>query len=185
MHKIIFERLDHNEDIEVPRYMTAGAACLDLKACLTRTLYEVKNQSKKPFSIDLTKDLSRNYDAELPKKNDLDVANRLYINPGEVILIPTGFKVAFPDSLVMKLYIRSSVGISGLYLANGVGIVDSDYRGEIFLAVGNRSSVCRTINHGDRIAQASFEPIIKVEIEIGSVDNTERSAGGFGSTGVA
>jgi dUTP pyrophosphatase len=104
--------------------------------------------------------------------------------PGEVAMIPLGFKVQIEYGYVMKLYVRSSVGKKGLVLANGTGIIDSDYRGELFACMRN----CCTdesieISHGDRIVQAVIQKYSHCEIVEGKVDETIRGEGGFGSTG--
>lgn len=110
--------------------------------------------------------------------------------PGETALIGTGFALNIgARSVVAKLYPRSGLGLKGLVLANGTGIIDSDYQGEVKVALWNRNDVRYgekiTINPGDRIAQMLFEPVVRVDFRI--VDEfstvTERGAGGFGSTG--
>jgi dUTP pyrophosphatase len=184
MHKIVFERLLGN-DLPLPKYQTNGSACFDISACLSRQLSEcLHNGRKKQFIYNIWAANLRKY-VEDPKEIifvEPDMA-RLYLQPNETILIPTGFKVSFNPDLVLKLYIRSSIGINGLSLANQVGIIDSDYRGEVFLAIKNNSEIAQTINHGDRIAQAMLECIVKPEIIDDVVDETARNDGGFGSTG--
>ncbi len=108
----------------------------------------------------------------------------LSIAPGETLRIPLGFKCSFDPSSFLMLAIRSSMGISGLRLANGVGIVDSDYRGELFAAVHNRTLSTIAINHGDRIVQGILIPFHQAIIQEGATDATERGEGGFGSTGI-
>jgi dUTP pyrophosphatase len=105
----------------------------------------------------------------------------LRINPDETILIPTGFKTSFVNA-VLKVYVRSSISLDGLQLANSVGIIDSDYRGELFLAVKNTTNKVKTIADNQRIAQGILEPLHQCGIEEGTVDITDRGAGGFGST---
>ena len=113
---------------------------------------------------------------------DLDVV----LKPGERALIPTGIAIALPDSsYVAYIYARSGLAIkNGITLSNCVGVVDSDYRGEIKVGLVNLSDKDYTVTSGDRIAQMVIAPVIIPEIsEVVELDETERGAGGFGSTG--
>ncbi|MBO5747134.1 MAG: dUTP diphosphatase [Clostridia bacterium] len=113
---------------------------------------------------------------------DLDVV----LKPGERALIPTGIAIALPDSsYVAYIYARSGLAIkNGITLSNCVGVVDSDYRGEIKVGLVNLSDKDYTVTSGDRIAQMVIAPVIIPEIsEVDELDETERGAGGFGSTG--
>ena len=184
MSNIIIERLRGN-NLPLPKYQTVGSACFDLSACLSRRMSEcLPNGKKRHFIYDIKSEYLRKYvegqEDVISEEADL---SRLYINPGEIILIPTGYKISFDDKLVLKLYIRSSISLVGLNLANQVGIIDSDYRGEVFLALKNNSDISQSIIHGDRIAQAMLECIIKTDIIADVVDSTARNDGGFGSTG--
>ena len=108
------------------------------------------------------------------------------IAPGGLKLIPTGIAIALPDSSCAAfLYARSGLGVKhGICLANGVGVVDSDYRGEICVGLCNVSDTPYTIEPFERVAQMVIAPVIIPEIfECDSLDDTERGAGGFGSTG--
>lgn len=171
--KLLFERLEHNNH-PTPTYATVGSAAFDFRACLTRTCKKVVEGGLVEFQVRGP----RRYYENAP--NDLNKAE-LIIAPRETILIPTGFKTAFKDA-VLKLYIRSSLGIKNLVLANGTGIIDSDYRGELFLAIFNMSEYYRHIYDGDRIAQGILEPCVQATLEEGVVDQTARGEGGFGST---
>lgn len=184
MYKLTLERLDGN-DLPLPKFETSGSACFDISACLTRRMSEcLLNGRKKHFLYKWHATNLRKYVEGLEDViSEESEMSRLYIHPNETILIPTGYKVSFASDLVLKLYIRSSIGLNGLNLANQVGIIDSDYRGEIFIAIKNNSDIAQTINHGDRIAQAMLECIVKPEIIAGVVDLTARNDGGFGSTG--
>jgi len=142
------------------------------------------NGRKNHFIYDIKSDnLRKNVGNQTAVLSEDQETSRLYINPNETILIPTGFKTSFDQDLVLKIYIRSSIGLNGLVLANQVGIIDSDYRGELFIALRNSSDIVQLINHGDRIAQAMLECIVKPEIIADVVDKTARDDGGFGSTG--
>jgi dUTP pyrophosphatase len=118
------------------------------------------------------------------------------LRPGEVSVIPTGFALHIADpEIVGKVYPRSGLGIkAGLVLANGTGVIDSDYQGEIMVAAWNRNFECweqgpgdrtLTINPGDRIAQLVFERIVRPDFVLVSEfsNETSRGAGRFGSTG--
>jgi len=100
-------------------------------------------------------------------------------------LIRTGLAVAIPEGYHMKVFLRSSVGLhSRLRLANQTGIIDSDYRGEVFLILENFSPQPFHIPAGTRIAQCLIERNIPVIFEeIDELEMTERATGGFGSTG--
>ena len=108
------------------------------------------------------------------------------INPGEIKKIPTGLSVALDENnAVILIYARSSLATKfGLTLANCVGVVDSDYRGEIIVAMINQGNLPYTINNGERIAQMVITPIYTPEIvQTDELSETERGTGGFGSTG--
>ena len=108
------------------------------------------------------------------------------IKPGDLKLIPTGIAIALPDSSVVAyLYARSGLGVKhGICLSNGVGVIDSDYRGEVCVGLCNVSDMPYTIEPQERIAQMVISPVIIPELtECDELDETERGAGGFGSTG--
>ncbi len=110
----------------------------------------------------------------------------LVINPGQRALIPTGLAIALESNLyVAYIYARSGLAVKqGITLANCVGVIDSDYRGEIKVGLINQSNEPYTIKNGERIAQLVISPVIIPEIcVVDTLDETERNAGGFGSTG--
>ena len=117
----------------------------------------------------------------------LDEGTTVVIAPGERALIPTGIAIS-PESkdVVAVVAARSGLAIKqGICLSNGIGVIDSDYRGEICVGLHNTSSVPFTVNRGDRIAQMMFMPILTANfVATTSLDETARGAGGFGSTGV-
>ena len=108
------------------------------------------------------------------------------IEPHKIVKIPTGISVApeTPDC-VLLIYVRSSLATKhGITLANSVGVVDSDYRGEIIVSLVNMSDESYTIEPSDRIAQLVVTPVLYPETEVvDELSQTERGAGGFGSTG--
>ena len=110
----------------------------------------------------------------------------IIISPRQLMKIPTGIAIALPGpEYVALVYARSGLGIRhGVTLSNGVGVIDSDYRGEIQVGLTNLSDRPYTIHPGDRIAQLVVTPVVLPELErVEALDDTGRGAGGFGSTG--
>ncbi len=108
------------------------------------------------------------------------------LNAGERRLVPTGLAIALPGPEYAALvFARSGLGIKkGVCLSNGVGVIDSDYRGEIGVGLVNLGSEAYTVQPGDRIAQLMVVPIVQPTVTLtDDLDETERGAGGFGSTG--
>jgi dUTP pyrophosphatase len=143
--KILDPRLGN--EFPLPNYMTAGAAGMDLRACL-----------------------------EAP----------LEIRPGETHLIPTGLAIHIgDDSIAAVLLPRSGLGHKhGIVLGNLVGLIDSDYQGQVFVSCWNRGRESFLVAVGERIAQMVFVPVVKASFEI--VDefaSSDRGAGGFGHSG--
>ncbi|BFK88806.1 dUTP diphosphatase [Pseudoflavonifractor gallinarum] len=134
-------------DIPFPFYASAGAAGMDLCACMDE-----------PVTI----------------------------APRQIVSLPTGIAIALPSAdYVALVFARSGLGIKhGVALANGVGVIDSDYRGEIRVGLVNQSDIPYTIQPGDRVAQLAVMPVVQAQLErVETLDETERGAGGFGSTG--
>ena len=135
-------------EIPYPYYASAGAAAMDLHACLDE-----------PVTI----------------------------APGELVRIPTGIAIALPSpEYVALVFARSGLGVKhGIALSNGVGVIDSDYRGEIQVGLTNLSRTPYTISPADRIAQLAVVPVVQVNpVPVADLDETERGSGGFGSTGL-
>lgn len=107
------------------------------------------------------------------------------IAPGETVFVHTGIATQIPDGLVGLIYARSGLACKrGLAPANCVGVIDSDYRGEIMVALHNYSNDTQEIEPNERIAQLVIAPYIKAEFEeADELTDTDRGAGGFGSTG--
>ena len=134
------------DSIPLPYYATAGAAALDLHACIDEP-------------------------AVLPA--------------GGEALIPTGIAAAIPEGCVGVLAVRSSMGIRhGVAMSNGIGVIDSDYRGPLRVGLHNFRDTEYVVEPGDRIAQLLILPVHRPEVEVVSeLSETARGAGGFGSTG--
>ena len=107
------------------------------------------------------------------------------IEPGKTVFVPTGIAMAVPRGYAGLIYARSSMGAKrGLAPANKVGVIDSDYRGEVMVALHNHGGEPQTVCHGERIAQLLVAPVLAPAFEEAEeLDDTARGAGGFGSTG--
>ncbi len=105
--------------------------------------------------------------------------------PHETKLIHTGLAFEIPDGYVGLVFARSSLGTKrGLAPANKVGVIDSDYRGEVMVSLHNHTNETQQIDNGERIAQMVIVPFLKAEFDLcDELDSTERGAGGFGSSG--
>ena len=135
------------KEIPVPFYATAGAAAMDLHACIEEAVT---------------------------------------IPAGGRKLIPTGIAIALPDpGYVALIFARSGLGIKhGIAPANCVGVIDSDYRGEIMVGLQNSGDTDYTVQPADRIAQMMITPVLQANVQlVEELDDTARGAGGFGSTG--
>jgi len=110
----------------------------------------------------------------------------LTVNPGETHLIPTGIAIYIKDpTLAATILPRSGMGHKhGIVLGNLVGLIDSDYQGQLFISCWNRGDKTYTIDVGDRIAQLMIIPVVQVELNhVRSFDESDRGEGGFGSSG--
>ena len=110
----------------------------------------------------------------------------LTLAPGQRTLIPTGFAIELPGpACVALVYARSGLAVKhGITMANGVGVIDSDYRGEVKVALINLSAEAYTIQPGERVAQLCIAPVWQAAfVQAQALSGTERGAGGFGSTG--
>ena len=134
------------KDIPLPYYATAGAAAIDLHACI-----------------------------------DADTV----IPPHGQKMIPTGIAAAIPEGHVGIMAVRSSMGAkNGINLANGIGVIDSDFRGQLHVTLYNTTETPYTVRSGDRIAQLMIVPVAHPTIKVvDELPQTERGEGGFGSTG--
>lgn len=115
-----------------------------------------------------------------------DLIVPLTVNAGESVKIPTGLAIELPSqNIVALVFARSGLASRfGIGLTNGVGVIDSDYRGEIQVLIQNKGSQSVTIKPGDRIAQMLFMPVLHALFEeVAELENTPRGTGGFGSTG--
>lgn len=108
------------------------------------------------------------------------------IAPGTTYFVKTGIAMAIPKNYAGFIYARSGLASKrGLRPANCVGVVDSDYRGEIMVALYNDSQVEQVVNHGERVAQMVIAPYLRPEfVVMNELEDTERGAGSFGHTGV-
>lgn len=107
------------------------------------------------------------------------------IENGKTVLIPTGLSMEIPVGYAGLIYARSGLATKkGLAPANKVGVIDSDYRGEVMVALHNHGLEPQVVSPKERIAQLVVTPFLKVEFkEVNHLEDTERGTGGFGSTG--
>ena len=107
------------------------------------------------------------------------------IAPGQTVKIPTGIALELPEGTAGLVFARSSLGTKrGLAPANKVGVIDSDYRGELMVMLHNHGTETQTIAHGERVAQLLVVPVFTPGfVEAEELSDTDRGAGGFGSTG--
>ena len=125
------------------------------------------------------------YGSDFAAGADLYALDGATIMPGQSVLIHTGISLEIPEGLVGLIFARSGLATKrGLAPANKVGVIDSDYRGEIMVCLYNQSMTEQTVESGERIAQISFVPYYTADFVIcDELDLTQRGEGGFGSTG--
>ena len=125
------------------------------------------------------------YGTEFSAGADLYSTENLTIKPGEMVLVKTGLSMEIPNGYVGLIYARSGLATKrGLAPANKVGVIDSDYRGEIMVALYNHSKQEQIVQDGERVAQIVITPYLKVDYqEVEELESTIRGKGGFGSTG--
>ena len=125
------------------------------------------------------------YGTEFSAGADLYSTEKMVIGIGETKLIKTGLAVEIPVGYVGLIYARSGLATKrGLAPANKVGVIDSDYRGEIMVALYNQSGVEQVVEQAERVAQMVITPYLKVEYQqVEDLTDTARGQGGFGSTG--
>jgi dUTP pyrophosphatase len=114
------------------------------------------------------------------------VDDSVNLEPGQTELIPSGMAIHIADSSLAAIVLpRSGLGHKhGIVLGNLVGLIDSDYQGQVFVSCWNRGHAAFTINPGDRLAQMVFVPIVQANFEIvQEFDRSDRGVGGFGHTG--
>lgn len=113
------------------------------------------------------------------------ITESIYVSPHETVKIDTGIAIELPKGTFGAIFARSGLATKeGLAPANKTGVIDSDYRNSIIVALHNHSNMSRTINPGERIAQLVVMPYIPIDFkEVDKLSDTERGLGGFGSTG--
>lgn len=114
------------------------------------------------------------------------IEDDVVIKSGDIKMIPTGIAIELPHNTEAQVRSRSGLAIkSGIAVVNGIGTIDEDYRGEICVGLINHSKVDFTVHRGDRIAQMAIMEVLKPEVVLSEdLTQTQRAAGGFGSTGV-
>lgn len=149
---------------------------------------EMEQPSVKVVVLDHGKGLPLpSYETEGSAGMDLRAAidEDVYLLPGQRKLIPTGIKFAIPEGYEAQVRGRSGLAVKhGIGMVNGVGTIDSDYRGELGVIMINHGQEMFPIRRGDRIAQLVISPVVQTRwVETDSLDDTVRGAGGYGSTG--
>jgi dUTP pyrophosphatase len=114
-----------------------------------------------------------------------EISRSQHIIQGESELIPTGLWLSIPKGYCAKIFSRSGLANKkGLGVSSGVGVIDSDYRGQVYVSLMNFSDVTRYIEPGERIAQIMVEKIETIAWQsVDKLDETDRGIGGFGSSG--
>ncbi len=124
------------------------------------------------------------YGSEGASGIDICAAKEASVMPGEIFKMPTGFRIQPPDGFEVQVRARSGWASKGLGVANGVGSIDQDYRGEVFVLLVNFTKSPIDVRQGDRIAQLVLAPVTRTPIaEVDALDETNRGERGFGSTG--
>lgn len=115
-----------------------------------------------------------------------DESGNIEIHPSETVKIKTGLAMEIPEGYFGAVFARSGLATKrGLRPANCVGVIDSDYRGEVIVALKNDSGGLQVIQDGERVAQLVIIPYLPVEFnEVDTLNDTDRGDGGFGSTGI-
>ncbi len=132
--------------------------------------------------------------AKLPTYGSADAAGAdlyacieedIQIEPGKSVFVPTGLAMEIPKGYAGLIYARSGLACKrDLAPANKVGVIDSDYRGEFIVVLHNHGDQVQTISNGERIAQLVIAPVITPGFaQVDELNDTQRAAGGFGSTG--
>ncbi len=115
------------------------------------------------------------------------IKNKLVLKPGAIYLIPTGFSIAIPEGFEAQIRPRSGLAVKhGIGLINSPGTIDSDYRGEVKIAVINLGAESYTFRRADRIAQMVIQRVYQARLNlVEKLDSTDRNTGGFGHTGIS
>lgn len=166
-----------------PVYATDGSACFDLRACFPpghRTIQTYVGPMNRESALLATSD----WDADPSTGLEADPFH-INIPPGERVLIPTHLIFDIPKGWSLRVHVRSSVAIKGgLVLANGEGIVDSDYTNQLYLPVRNTTNTLVRVNHGDRICQGELVPTYRAVFSpCPKPEQKGNRTGGIGSTG--
>jgi dUTP pyrophosphatase len=117
----------------------------------------------------------------------LGSGEEMLLKPGERALVPTGLSMEIPLGYEVQVRPRSGLSFkTGLMVVNSPGTIDSDYRGEVKIILGNWGDKDEVIKHGDRVAQVLLAPVVQANfVTTNTLTDTERGAGGFGSTGIS
>jgi dUTP pyrophosphatase len=144
--------------------------------------YETKHSAGMDVRAYITEDKCNNVDMD----KDGEFIYTKIIQPGEYAMIPTGLYLEVPDGYMMNVHARSGLAYKkGIMVTNGVGVIDSDYRGECNVLLYNGGHTPFHISNGDRIAQFVLQEVPQaILLEVDELNDTDRGEGGFGSTGI-
>ena len=170
--KLKIKKLD--KKAVIPSYAHDGDACFDIRILLD-------GERNRPLVSDGKKLL----ECEPPESLDKEQCRKVMLRKGSTIVFRTGLAFEIERGYVMKVHVRSSTGIMyGVVLANGTGIIDSGYRGELYIALTNNGGLDVLLADGDRVAQAEITKVEDVTIEeVEELGDSDRGTGGIGSTG--
>jgi dUTP pyrophosphatase len=159
------------ESANEPVYATEGSACFDLFSCFNDEF------------VNLINAFNEQRRREVAEFND---TRAIHLNPGDRVMVPTGLVLNIPEGYFVRLFARSGLALSaGLVLSNSVGVIDSDYKNEVFVLLTNNSQTVATIEDNTRICQGLLEKTERFPlVETSQVAQSKTRSGGFGSTGV-
>jgi len=169
-------------DTKVTCYDTSSAVYAD------NNNYNTSTYTYRPDSIPMvlhTDYCKPEYKTKGSAGADLKIVTDITLLPGASYLVATGVSIAIPEGYVGLVFPRSGLASKGITLRNSVGVIDSDYRGEIMVALVNNSYETVVLTKGDRVAQIVFLPVTQFPfISVDKLPETTRGTGGFGSTGL-
>lgn len=154
---------------------------------MTMTQMRIKKLNEDAVIPTQGSEYAAGYDLYANKVSEYATRSTITIHAGETVKVGTGIAVEIPEGCFGAVFARSGLATKqGLRPANCVGVIDSDYRGEVIVALHNDSGTDKTVSNGDRIAQLVIMPYLAVNfVEVDDLSDTVRGDGGFGSTGVS
>ncbi len=164
------------ESATEPVYATEGSACFDISSCLEDEFVTIYNVHNEPRRRDIV---------PWCPPGATEETRAIHLNPGDRVMVPTGIVLDIPEGHYVRLFARSGMSLySGLRLVNSVGIIDSDYKEQLYVLLENASATVTSVQDSTRICQGIMTKaeICKIE-ETTTVPESSTRDGGFGSTG--